>query len=59
MTDLISTAHDWSFDWLRTPILQPDTRLAFMANPRTGRMIVQGWENTGPATAVLDVMLDS
>jgi hypothetical protein len=26
-----------------------------MANPRTGRLLVQGWEKTGPATAVLDV----
>jgi hypothetical protein len=58
MTDLIATTHDWSFDWLRAPILQPDTRLAFMANPGTGRTIVQGWEKTGPATAVLDVTLD-
>ena len=46
---------DWSPDWPRPPVLQPDTRLAMRANPRTGRLMVQGWEKTGPATAVLDI----
>ena len=55
MTELIATPPDWSLDWLTPPILQPDTRLAVMANPRTGRLAVQGWETTGPATALLDL----
>ena len=54
MCELLAGGHDWSLDWLRAPILQPDTRLAVMANPRTGRLLVQGWEESGPATAVLD-----
>jgi len=55
MGKLIAGAHGWSFDWLSPPILQPDTRLAVMANPSSGRLLVQGWEKTGPATAVLDM----
>ena len=47
--------HEWSLDWLRPPILQPDTRLVAMANPLTGRLLVQGWEKTGPATGILDM----
>lgn len=45
---------DWSFGWLRPPIVQPDTRVAVMANPATGRLMVQGWENTGAVTTILD-----
>ena len=44
----------WSMDWLHEPILQPDTRVAVVANPASGRLLVQGWERTGPATSVLD-----
>jgi len=55
MSNLIADGHDWSLGWLRPPILQPDTRLAVMANPASGRLLVQGWEKTGPATAVLDM----
>jgi hypothetical protein len=46
---------DWSLDWVRPPILQRDTRLAMMANPRTGRLLAQGREKTGPATAIIDM----
>jgi hypothetical protein len=55
MAGLIAGSPDWSFDWLHPPILQPDTRLAVMANASSGRLLVQGWEKTGPATAVLDM----
>ncbi|MEI9987809.1 MAG: hypothetical protein WDN69_34610 [Aliidongia sp.] len=55
MSALLGQGHDWSLDWLRAPILQPDTRLAVMANLRSGRLLVQGWEKTGPATDVLDL----
>ena len=55
MAALLASGQDWSFDWLQPPILQPDTRVAVMANPRSGRLLVQGWETTGPATAVLDI----
>jgi hypothetical protein len=26
-----------------------------MANPRSGKLLVQGWETDGPATTVLDL----
>jgi len=53
MATLLERGQGWSFDWLTAPILQPDTRLAVMANPASGRLMVQGWEADGPATAVL------
>lgn len=55
MLVLLAAAPGWSLDWVRAPILVPDTRLAMMASPRTGRMLLQGWEKGGPATAVLDL----
>lgn len=55
MTTLLERGQGWSFDWLEAPILQPDTRLAVMANPRSGRLLVQGWETDGPATEVLEI----
>ncbi len=39
-------------DWLVPPVLNPDTRLAVMANPATGQLAVQGWEKDGPATEI-------
>lgn len=57
MAGLIREGQNWSLDWLRPPILQPDTRLVAMANPSTGRLLVQGWEKTGPATGILDMTL--
>jgi hypothetical protein len=55
MSALVASGHNWSFDWLRSPILQSDTRVASMANPRSGRLLVQGWEKTGAVTDVLDL----
>ncbi len=43
-----------TFDWVSAPILNPTTRLAVIANPATGRLNVQGWENEAPATAVFE-----
>ena len=57
LAGLIREGQNWSLDWLRPPILQPDTRLVAMANPSTGRLLVQGWEKTGPATGILDMTL--
>ena len=45
---------DWALGWLQPPILVADTRVAVLANPLTGRLVVQGWEAAGPATPVLD-----
>lgn len=46
-------APDWSLAWAAPPIVQPDTRVVMMAHPRSGRMLVQGWEDAGPVTQVL------
>ena len=43
------------FDWLAPPVLNRTTRLVCEMNPATGRLIAQGWEADGPATAVLRV----
>jgi len=56
MCRLLATGSDWSLDWLRDPILQPYTRVVAMANPKTGRLLVQGWEATGAATEVLELL---
>ena len=45
MAALVAGGHPWSLDWLRPPILQPDTRLAVMANPSTGQLLAQGWDD--------------
>ena len=57
MCGLLTARPDWSLDWVRPPIVQNDTRLALMANPRRGRLAVQGWERTGPATEALDLQM--
>ena len=43
-----------AFDWMVEPVRNKDTRLAVVANPATGRILVQGWEADGAVTAVLD-----
>ena len=43
------------FDWVTPPILNPTTRLAVVANPKNGSLVVQGWETDGPATAVFEL----
>jgi hypothetical protein len=44
---------DPGFGWLRPPVLNPNTRLAFVADPASGAFVAQGWEADGPATAPL------
>jgi hypothetical protein len=55
MTTVLGGTPDWSLGWVREPVIQPDTRLVAMANPHTGRLVVQGWEKAGPATTILDL----
>lgn len=56
MTGHCDIAPDGAADmaWVVPPVLNPDTRLAVMANPATGRLAVQGWEADGPATQIFD-----
>jgi hypothetical protein len=42
-----------TLDWLTPPVLNPDTRVAFEGNARTGVFCLQGWEADGPVTAIL------
>jgi len=42
------------FDWLIAPVLNPDTRLAVVANPASGQLSVQGWERDGAVTQVYE-----
>lgn len=53
MLGLMREAPDWSMGWAAAPILEADTRLAVMANPRTGKLLARGYEKDGPATALL------
>ena len=48
---------DQPFDWLVVPILNDESRLAIVADPATGRLIAQGYEADGPATAILHLQL--
>jgi hypothetical protein len=52
-TILPQAGHDLS--WAKPPILTRMTRLATLANAATGELLVQGWEENGPATALFDL----
>ncbi len=52
---LIGRDPDWSLAWLKPPILLEETRLVVMANPSSGRLLVQGLEEGRPATITLDI----
>ena len=41
-----------SFNWLTYPLLNPDTRLAMSTNPKYKSLLVQGFEENGPATEI-------
>ncbi len=43
----------WDLEWVKDPILVADTRLACIASPATGAMLVEGWESTGRVTEML------
>jgi hypothetical protein len=48
-----SVGLDPEFSWVRWPILNPDTRLALIANPSTGEIMARGYESGTPATRSL------
>jgi hypothetical protein len=45
----------WNFRWMQPPILNRDTRLGVLADAKTGRLGVQGWERERPATEFLEI----
>lgn len=51
----VSTAFDPAFTWLKSPILNSNTRLAMIADAAEGRLMAQGWEPNGAATHMLDL----
>jgi hypothetical protein len=53
----VAPEFDAAFPWLAPPILNERTRLVMIADARSGRAIVQGFEPTGPATHVLDLIV--
>lgn len=53
----IPAEFDTTFAWMKPPILNGFTRLTAVADATLGRIIAQGWETTGPATAPLDLTL--
>jgi hypothetical protein len=51
----IPASLDGSFAWLTWPILNDHTRLVMVADAAQGRLIAQGYEADGPATAILEL----
>ncbi|MGI9523966.1 MAG: hypothetical protein ACR2PG_20220 [Hyphomicrobiaceae bacterium] len=49
--------HATDFSWLSPPVLNDHTRLALLCDARRGRVLAQGFEANGPATAMLDLNL--
>lgn len=49
----LEAADDASLSWLSAPVLNCRTRLAMVADAAQGRLIAQGYEEDGPATAPL------
>lgn len=54
LTERLATVAD-GFAWVVPPVLNACTRVAVVTNAATGRLLVQGWEADGPATAVFDL----
>jgi hypothetical protein len=52
----VSTEFDGDLPWLAAPILNARTRLVMIADARSGRIMAQGFEAHGAATALLDAV---
>jgi hypothetical protein len=46
---------DVKMPWLKAPVLNPTTRIVMVADASQGRMMAQGFENSQPATKVLEL----
>ncbi len=55
----IEPCFDNDFTWLAPPVLNTKTRLAMVADARTGRLVARGYEANGPATQSLDLDWDA
>ena len=52
---LEESLHDKPFQWVMPPILNATTRLAVIATPKSGRLVVQGWEREEPVVKLFDL----
>ncbi len=50
----VEAEFDTDFVWLKSPVLNPRTRLAMVADASEGRLIARGYEEDGAATTTLD-----
>ena len=46
-------------EWVQPPIANPYTRGAAVLDPGRGRLVLQGWEASGPATQILQISASS
>lgn len=51
----VAPTFDEGFEWLSSPVLNAKTRLAMVADAKTGRLLARGYEADGPATQSLDI----
>lgn len=51
----IAPSFDEDFAWLAPPVLNAKTRLAMVADAKSGRLMARGYEAHGPATQSLDL----
>ncbi len=58
MEDIVPS-FDRDFDWLTPPVLNDKTRLAMVADAKSGRLVARGYEATGPATQTLELEWDA
>ena len=54
MMAMVEAGFDERLPWLSAPILNDRTRLVMIADAKRGRIMAQGYEAEGIATAVLD-----
>lgn len=47
---------DLNMPWLKAPVLNPTTRIVMVADASQGRLIAQGYEDSAPATKVLELV---
>jgi hypothetical protein len=54
MMAMVEAGFDANLPWLAAPILNDRTRLVMIADAKRGRIMAQGYEAGGMATAILD-----
>lgn len=57
MMHRVSNDMDGDFPWLEPPVLNARTRLAMIADAKSGRLVARGYEENGVATEPLELMV--